>query len=220
MSEILDIRLLLSEPVITEAFGYLAAGIVFLTFCMRTMLALRIAAIVSNLAFIAYALLAGLLPILILHVALLPLNVLRLVQMRRQVERVAEARAAPAASSGVDWLAAHGNRRRLSPGQTLFRKGERGESMFVVVEGGLRLPEIGIVLGPGALVGEMSLFSADRTRNASAEAAGPTLVAEITEREVRALYFDNPDFAYELMRLITQRMLENQRRIEATRATS
>ena len=46
-------------------------------------LPLRLTAIASNVAFIAYAWLNGLTPILLLHGALLPLNVLRLVERRR-----------------------------------------------------------------------------------------------------------------------------------------
>lgn len=47
---------------------------------MKDMVNLRIVAICSNFAFIAYALLLHLLPILVLHVVLLPLNGWRLVQ--------------------------------------------------------------------------------------------------------------------------------------------
>ena len=67
-----------ADALTVDALGYLAAGIVFLTFCMKTMLTLRVIAIVSNVAFIAYALAAGLTPILVLHGALLPMNVMRL----------------------------------------------------------------------------------------------------------------------------------------------
>ncbi len=57
-----------------EIFGYIASALVFATFYMRTMLPLRIVAVASNLAFITYASIDGLTPILILHAALLPLN--------------------------------------------------------------------------------------------------------------------------------------------------
>ncbi len=62
-----------------EAAGYLASLLVFITFCMKTMVPLRIAAILSNVAFIAYAFYDVLYPILILHSFLLPLNVVRTV---------------------------------------------------------------------------------------------------------------------------------------------
>lgn len=63
-----------------EAVGYLASGLVLATFCMRDMVALRLLAIASNLAFIAYGALAGIGPVLLLHAVLLPLNGVRLLQ--------------------------------------------------------------------------------------------------------------------------------------------
>ena len=64
-----------------EAIGYFASGLVFVTFCMKTMMPLRLVAIGSNVAFIAYGAVNGLVPILILHSLLLPLNTLRTVQI-------------------------------------------------------------------------------------------------------------------------------------------
>ncbi len=66
-----------------EATGYLASALVFTTFYMKTMIRLRIAAIASNMLFIAYGFFADLPPILILHLALLPMNVWRTVDVPR-----------------------------------------------------------------------------------------------------------------------------------------
>ncbi|HML10137.1 MAG TPA: hypothetical protein VK432_04700 [Stellaceae bacterium] len=60
--------------------GYCASALVLATFCARQMITLRSLAIVSNVAFIAYAYWAGLPPILVLHVIMLPMNVMRLRQ--------------------------------------------------------------------------------------------------------------------------------------------
>ncbi len=60
--------------------GYVAAALVLATFCVRRMVTLRSLAIVSNVAFIAYAYWAGLQPILVLHAVMLPMNVMRLRQ--------------------------------------------------------------------------------------------------------------------------------------------
>jgi hypothetical protein len=57
---------------------------VLAAFGMKDMVNLRIVAICSNFAFIAYALLLHLLPILVLHVALLPLNGWRLMGALKQ----------------------------------------------------------------------------------------------------------------------------------------
>lgn len=61
--------------------GYLAAGLVLATFCMRSMSTLRTIALASNVAFIGYGYLANLTPVLLLHVILLPVNACRLLQV-------------------------------------------------------------------------------------------------------------------------------------------
>ncbi|MEM9496478.1 MAG: hypothetical protein AAGA28_01040 [Pseudomonadota bacterium] len=61
-----------------DALGYLAGLFVVLTFYSTDLRTLRKFAIVSNLLFIAYALLLGLWPVLVLHSLLLPLNYQRL----------------------------------------------------------------------------------------------------------------------------------------------
>ncbi|RZI73095.1 MAG: hypothetical protein EOP80_12500 [Variovorax sp.] len=66
----------------TDALGYLAAFLVLAAFCMRDMTALRVLAFASNLAFIGYAASAGLQPVLLLHIVLLPVNLWRLLRDR------------------------------------------------------------------------------------------------------------------------------------------
>ncbi len=60
--------------------GFLASALVLATFGMKDMVNLRMIALCSNIAFITYALVLNLLPILVLHVMLLPLNGWRLTQ--------------------------------------------------------------------------------------------------------------------------------------------
>ena len=66
---------------LTELLGYAAAALVLATFSMRSIAALRSVAIASNLLFITYASAQGLLPVLMLHALLLPLNVWRLCEL-------------------------------------------------------------------------------------------------------------------------------------------
>jgi CRP/FNR family transcriptional regulator, cyclic AMP receptor protein len=68
----------------SELVGYVASALVFATFYMNSMTLLRVFALTSNCAFIAYACLGELFPILALHVALLPLNAWRLLQSMRE----------------------------------------------------------------------------------------------------------------------------------------
>ena len=74
------------SPIVTNttAIGLVASALVLAAFGMKDMVNLRIAAICSNIAFITYALLLDLPPILILHVILLPLNGWRLMGVLKQ----------------------------------------------------------------------------------------------------------------------------------------
>ena len=65
----------------SDIIGYVASALVLATFSMRSMRRLRVIAIASNVAFIAYAAVGRMLPILILHSVLLPMNIVRLVQI-------------------------------------------------------------------------------------------------------------------------------------------
>jgi len=67
---------------VTSGSGYLASALVLTTFCMSSMLWLRMTAIGSNVAFIFYAAVADIRPVLLLHSVLLPVNVYRLAQIR------------------------------------------------------------------------------------------------------------------------------------------
>jgi len=78
-----------------DGLGYVAASLVLATFTAKSMVSLRVLAIGSNLAFIGYGLAASLWPILVLHLIMLPLNLLRL----------REALCAPALSvGGKGWV--------------------------------------------------------------------------------------------------------------------
>jgi hypothetical protein len=64
--------------------GYIASSLVFLTFYMKGMIPLRLLALCSNVAFLIYAFGLHLAPIAILHGALIPVNISRLIAARRE----------------------------------------------------------------------------------------------------------------------------------------
>ena len=81
-----------------EVFGYLAAGLLLLTFFMQQMAALRAVAIASSVAWLVYGWADHIYPVLCLHVILLPLNTIRLHQALR-APVPAKTKGAPAGSS-------------------------------------------------------------------------------------------------------------------------
>jgi CRP/FNR family cyclic AMP-dependent transcriptional regulator len=82
-----------------DIIGYLASALVFATFYVRTMMPLRILAIASNVAFIAYAASEALIPVLVLHSVLLPVNLARLYEIKRLL---AFTRSAPARDASIE----------------------------------------------------------------------------------------------------------------------
>lgn len=79
--------------ILINALGYIASSLVFAAFYVKRIMTLRLIAIGSNVAFIAYATSAHLLPILILHSLLLPLNIHRILELRRSLTLLAEGQA-------------------------------------------------------------------------------------------------------------------------------
>jgi hypothetical protein len=67
--------------------GYLAALTVLATFCMDTIVPLRGLAIASNVLFILYGIAGHLYPVFFLHAVLLPVNIVKIVQLRQQARR-------------------------------------------------------------------------------------------------------------------------------------
>jgi len=74
-------------PSSVDLLGYSAGALVLLAFSLQSLIALRTVAIASNVMFIAYAIGAHVQPVLVLHAALLPINVWRLWQCTRRRKR-------------------------------------------------------------------------------------------------------------------------------------
>ena len=70
-----------------DGLGFVAAGLVLATFCMKRLVPLRGVAISSNLAFILYGYAAGIEPVLVLHLVLMPINIIRLLETLRLSQR-------------------------------------------------------------------------------------------------------------------------------------
>jgi CRP/FNR family cyclic AMP-dependent transcriptional regulator len=176
-----------------ELPGYLGALLIVASFLVRTMIPLRALSAAGNLCIVVYAWLDGLYPALALNLALLPLNVLRMVQMMKLVRRV---RHAARGDQTMDWLKSYMARRHCARGQFLFRKGDVADAMFYIVSGRLRIPELGIDMMPGEFVGELGLLAPDDTAN----------VLAIRYDEVHELFFQNPDFGLYFMKLVSERL--------------
>jgi hypothetical protein len=187
---------------LVDLIGWGAGALVLTSFYLKTMIPLRTVAIVSNVAFAGYGLMAGALPIVVLHCLLLPLNVLRLVQMRALIRRV---KRASRGNLSMDMLVPYMQVRSVPAGSTLFGKGDYAEEVFLILKGRVRIVGAGVIVKPGQLIGEMGLFSPGQKRTDTALCETEVELASVNEDRIWELFYQNPEFGAYLLRIVVQR---------------
>ena len=188
--------------------GYLASILVAVTFTMKTMIPLRKVAIASNVVFITYAFFSEpkLYPILILHLAMFPLNIYRLTQMQSLIKKVKEA---ATGKFKFDFLIKYMTKEEFQKDQIIFNRGDAADKMYYIQAGNVRLTGLDVVLGPGAVLGEMGIFSPEGARTAQAKAASALTLYSIHQDAILQLYYQNPTFGFYLVQLMTKRFIED-----------
>lgn len=181
------------------------------TVLMRTIVPLRVFAIISNGFFIGYAVLSNSITTLFVYVLLLPINVVRLRQM---IKLVKKAQASAKDDLSMDWLKPFMTRRKYSKDDFLFHKGELANEMLFIVTGKFLVKEIGIELSAGRMMGELGFLSPNNRRTQTVECIENGEVLTITYDKLLEVYFQNPQFGYYFLRLSTERLLRDVARLE------
>lgn len=112
-----------------------------------------------------------------------------------------------------DWLLPHMSDESHRKGDILFRKGEPGRALYFIQQGRIALPEIEKVMQEGEIFGEIGIFAPAHARTCTALCDSDVRLFCLTAEQARRLYFENPQFAYHVMQLIAQRLLDDQRRV-------
>ena len=102
---------------------------------------------------------------------------------------------------------------KVPKGNTLFKEGDAGDRLFVVVEGKLKLGTSSIdgrenllsILGPGDMFGELSLFDPG-PRTATATAVTDARVLALAHDQVIGLVTQHPQVSLELLARLAQRL--------------
>lgn len=191
-----------------ELLGYAGSVLMFSTFYMKTMIPLRVVGITANVFMISYTALAGVYPVLILQSALLPLNILRLFQVRRLIARVDEA---STSELDLDALVPFMHHQHYTAGTKLFSEGDHADAMFIIQRGTVKLPSIDVELAAGAVLGEIGIIHPDGKRTGDAVCETDVDVLTISHNHVLQLYYQSPEFGFYLLRLVTDRLLANAR---------
>ena len=193
-----------------EVLGYAASITVLATFCMSTMIPLRILALASNVLFAAYGYFDHLYPVLILHVTLFPINFLRLVQFQKLINDV---RNTHREDLPIDSLLPYLTKREVAAGTTLIRKGERADRLYYLSEGELELTDFAKTLQRGAILGEIGVFAQVQERTGTIVCRTDCRLYELSESKAKQLFFQDRSFGFAILQLIINRLLENNRRL-------
>jgi CRP/FNR family transcriptional regulator, cyclic AMP receptor protein len=111
-------------------------------------------------------------------------------------------------------------RRRLRQGAILFRKGDAAKRLYFLAEGQIEFVEIGQIMEPGRLFGEIGFFAPDKRRTLTARCATPCTVLQMDEMTFKSLYFQNPAFGFEVVTLVAGRLMADRQRLEERLATA
>jgi hypothetical protein len=192
--------------------AWVAASLVFSSFFMKTMIPLRMVAIASNVGFITYALLGlaygvfgRVYPILILHSCLLPLNVLRLREAKALVAAVRRASDHDALQALIPYM----NSELRHRGDVLFRRGDAADRLYLIQAGRVVFPEIGKHVAAGEVFGEVGLFAPHHVRSLTALCEEDCRLATLSGEKALQLYYQNPEFGFFLIRLISGYALQD-----------
>jgi len=194
--------------------GYAASAAVLATFCMSTMVPLRLIALASNVLFMAYGYADQLYPVFFLHAILLPVNVLRLLQFHRLVRDMREA---PRKCLPIQALLPYMTRRKFGAGEMLVRKGEPADRLYYLVDGEIEVIEFAKVLQAGVMVGEIAVFAPNQQRTATIVCRTECDMLELTGSKAKQLYFQDRSFGFAVLQLIISRLVEDKERLMRTR---
>jgi hypothetical protein len=190
----------------------LAGGIFLLsTFVVRTIVLMRVLCTFSIILFLGAAALDHSVPKFLMYLLALPINIIRLVQIRNFVKT---ARIAAQGTLSLDWLRPFMMPRNYQKGDVLFRKDDPGTEMFLTVSGRFLVVEIGIEIPAGRVLGELGFVSPNNKRTQSVECLENGEVLTISYERLLEIYFQNPEFGYYFLRLASDRLLQNIARLE------
>ena len=186
-----------------EVFGVAAAAASLYAAQSKTMIPLRIAAIVANMLAMVYSAMHGTYPTFALNAILLPLNAWRLHAMVKLIRAID---AATRSDMNVDWLLPYTRPKDFKAGQILMSRGDYATAAFYVVAGEVEIAEIGKTFGQGTLLGEIGLFTRDGRRTMTVRCKTDVQTAVIDYDQFKVLYFQNPQFGFRLLHLVVARM--------------
>jgi CRP/FNR family transcriptional regulator/CRP/FNR family cyclic AMP-dependent transcriptional regulator len=118
-------------------------------------------------------------------------------------------------------LQARMSTRKFDRGETIFLKGEPGDTLYVMLEGEVKIVLAGsdgqesilVVLGEGDFFGEMALFDA-KPRSADAVAVSDTQTLVLRRDVFEGFVKEHPEIAFPIFRALVARIRRTTHRLE------
>ena len=206
------LEIFLANITLANLFALIGAIFFVATLLTQTMVPLRVANMIGCAFFAGFGALAGNITTFLLYLLMVPINAWRLRQMLNLVKM---ARSATQGDTSMEWLKPFMTQRKYQKGDVLFKKDDAANEMFLTITGKFLVKEINVELPPGRLMGELGFLSPDNRRTATVECLEDGHVMSITYEKLLEIYFQNPQFGYYFLVLTSQRLLENNARLEA-----
>jgi CRP/FNR family cyclic AMP-dependent transcriptional regulator len=187
------------------ALGFAAIGALLMVTSnlMRRMIPLRAFAIGANAFFIIQFAIERNWILIALQVTLLSINGWRLWTIRKLLHSLESAKEVPPLR---DWLLPQMKKRTFKAGTTLFLRGDPANELFYIQSGTIRLPDLGVSLGAGNVIGEIGVFSAEHQRTATVVCETDMVAYSMTDEAAYVLFVSNPQIGLYLVRLIIEQM--------------
>ena len=187
-------------------FGFIGAALMVASYMMKNMLPLRMVALSANVFLVVYAVQGGSWPTVVLYVAMIPINVKKVLQIKKLIRAIENAKADTPIS---EWLLPHMTRRQAKAGQTLWNKGDKATEMLYVESGRLNMIEYDESIGAGAILGEIGLFAPDNRRTRTVVCETDCTLYGLSADAMAQLYYQNPKLGFHVMRMIVARLMHD-----------
>jgi hypothetical protein len=206
------LEIFLANITLANLFALIGAIFFVATLLTQTMVPLRVANMIGCAFYAGFGALTGTITTFLLYLLLIPINAWRLRQMLHLVKM---ARTATQGDTSMEWLKPFMSQRKYKKGDVLFKKDDVANEMFMTITGNFLVKEINVELPPGRIMGELGFLSPDNRRTATVLCLEDGQVLTITYEKLLEIYFQNPQFGYYFLVLTSQRLLENNARLQA-----
>jgi CRP/FNR family cyclic AMP-dependent transcriptional regulator len=191
------------EPYVAELIGVAAAAASLYSAHAKTMVPLRVAAIVGNILAMAFSFMLGTYPTFMLNAALFALHGWRL---RAMLNLIRDIDVAARSNMNVDWLLPYTRPKHFKADDIMMERGEYATAAFYIVSGEVEIVELKETFGKGTLLGEIGLFTPDGRRIMTVRCKTDVQTAIIDYDQFKELYFQNPQFGFRLLHLVVERL--------------